>query len=148
MDLTAPGDVLFGLGVFGLAVHPSAQQWLLFLVFSLTTACIMTAFTILAHSLAFWLGNAQGLAAQLWNAFTSFATYPTVIFHGPVKLLLFTVIPAGFIAYVPVRVIQRFAWAPLLAVVAFATALLTIATLVFAAGLRRYESGNLMIMRA
>lgn len=71
MDLTAPGDVLFGLFVFGFMVHPSAQQWLLFIAFAITTACIMVAFTVITQSLTFWLGNAEGLAAQLWNALTA-----------------------------------------------------------------------------
>jgi ABC-2 type transport system permease protein len=107
----------------------------------------MVAFTVIVHSLTFWLGNAEGLAAQLWNALTSFSTYPTVIFHGPVKLLLFTLIPAGFIAYVPVRVIQRFAWGPFLGVLAFTAFIVLVARAVFQAGLRRYESGNLLLAR-
>jgi ABC-2 type transport system permease protein len=147
MDLTAPGDMLFGLVVFGFMVHPTAGQWLLFATFSLTTASIFVGFAVLAQSLAFWLGDAEGLAGQLWNALTSFSTYPTVIFHGPVKLLLFTAIPAGFIAYVPVRVIQRFAWGPFLAVVGFTVLIVTVAVAVFGAGLRRYESGNLLLTR-
>lgn len=147
MDVTAPGDVLFGWVVFGLMVHPGAGQWLLFATFSLTTAAIFVASTVLAQSLAFWLGDAEGLAGQLWNALAAFSTYPTVIFHGPVKLLLFTVLPAGFIAYVPVRVIQRFAWGPFLAVLGFTALIVIAAVAVFGAGLRRYESGNLLITR-
>ena len=102
---------------------------------------------VIVNSLAFWVGNAEGLAGQLTGALISFSLYPTGIFQGPVKLLLFTVLPAGFIAYVPVEVMRRFSWGPMLAVVGFAIAMVLVARGVFRAGLRRYESGNLLLMR-
>jgi ABC-2 type transport system permease protein len=108
---------------------------------------VLVSFLVIVNSLAFWIGNAEGLAGQLSGALISFSLYPTVIFQGPVKLLLFTLIPAGFIAYVPVEVLRRFSWGPLLSVVAFAAAIMLTARWVFRAGLRRYESGNLLLMR-
>lgn len=80
MALSAPGDILFGWLVFGLIVQPTAGQWVLFLLFTLTTALIITAFCVITQRLAFWLGNAEGLAQQLFNALITFSTYPTVIF--------------------------------------------------------------------
>jgi ABC-2 type transport system permease protein len=147
MDLTAPGDVIFGLVVFALLGHPTAGQWLLFAVLGLTTACIAVSFTVIVHSLGFWLGNAEGVAGQLWGAFVGLSLYPPVIFRGPVKLLLFTVIPAGFISYLPVELLRRFTWPTFAALVAVAALMVALATAVFAAGLRRYESGNLVGMR-
>jgi viologen exporter family transport system permease protein len=79
-------------------------------VLVLTTALIIVSFTVTAHSLAFWLGDAEGLAAELWSALISFSTYPAVIFKGSVKWLLFTVLPAGFIAYAPVELLRQFQW--------------------------------------
>src|SRR5690349_21469956 len=52
MNLTAPGDILFGLLVFGVVVHPSPLQWALFALFTVTTALILVAAQVLAHSLA------------------------------------------------------------------------------------------------
>jgi ABC-2 type transport system permease protein len=147
MDVTAPGDVLFGVAAFALIVHPTWQQWLLFTAFAVTTACITVAFTVIAHSLAFWLGNAEGLAGQLCNALITFSTYPTVIFQGPIKVLLFLLIPAGFVAYVPVELMRRFAWLPFLGLLAFTASIVLLARAVFQAGLRRYESGNLLLAR-
>jgi ABC-2 type transport system permease protein len=147
LELTAPGDILFGVAVFGFLVDPSPTQWVLFAVFTVTTAVVVVSFNIIVHSLAFWLGNAEGLAGQLTSALLTFSTYPTVIFQGPVKLLLFTLLPAGFIAYMPVQVMRQFAWGPLLGVVGFAAAIALVARLIFQAGLRRYESGNLLATR-
>jgi ABC-2 type transport system permease protein len=147
MNLTAPGDMLFGMLVFGLVVRPTAGQWLLFMIFTITTAAIFVGFGVLTQSLSFWLGNAEGLAQQLINALISFSTYPTVIFNGAVKLALFTLLPAGFIGYVPVQLLRDFSPALFAGLLAFASAILLLAWLVFRAGLRRYESGNLVLMR-
>src|SRR5919202_670769 len=147
MNLTAPGDVLFGILVYWLLLRPSLHQIVLFALFMLTGAVIYVAFGIITQSLAFWLGNAEGLGQQLFNALISFSTYPTVIFHGLIKALLFTVIPAGFIAYVPVQLLRTFSWPMLGELLLFMAAIAGAAVLVFHAGLRRYESGNLILMR-
>src|SRR6185295_8240419 len=147
MELTAPGDVLFGLIVFGVVAHPGPAQWALFGLLVLTTALIIVSFTVMAHSLAFWLGDAEGLANELWGALISFSTYPTVIFKGAVKVLLFKVLPAGFIAYVPVELLRQFSWSWLGGVLGFAALMVVASTAVFRAGLRQYESGNLIAAR-
>lgn len=147
MHLTAPGDILFGLLVFGLIVRPSATQWLLFVLFMLTTALIFVGFSVITQSLSFWLGNAEGLAQQFSNALISFSTYPTVIFNGAIKWVLFTIIPAGFIAYLPVQLLREFSWPLLAGLLLFAIGIAAAGGLVFRAGLRRYESGNLVLMR-
>lgn len=147
MSITAPGDVAFGLITFGVIVSPTLTQWLLFGIFMITTALILVAFGVITQSLSFWLGNAEGLAQQLTNALISLSTYPTVIFSNTVKLFLFTVIPAGFIAYVPVQLLREFSWSWFGGLLAFALGIVVLAALVFRYGLRRYESGNLVLMR-
>jgi ABC-2 type transport system permease protein len=147
MSLTAPGDVLFGMLVYWLLVRPTAVQIALFALFTLTGALIYVAFGVITQSLAFWLGNAEGLAQQLSNALLNFSTYPTAIFHGIVKALLFTIIPAGFIAYIPVQLLRSFSWPMFGGLLLFTGGFLLAAVGVFQAGLRRYESGNLVLLR-
>ncbi len=147
MSLTAPGDIVFGLIAFGVIVQPTLQQWLLFTLFMVTTALILVAFGVITQSLSFWLGNAEGLAQQLSNALITFSTYPTVIFNNAVKWALFTVLPAGFIAYIPVQLLREFSWPLFGGLLAFTIAIMAVAGIVFRYGLRRYESGNLVLMR-
>ncbi|MCA9728257.1 MAG: ABC-2 family transporter protein [Candidatus Eisenbacteria bacterium] len=147
MSVTAPGDVLFGVIGFGLLVHPTPGQWILFLSSILTGSIIFVAFGVVSQSLSFWLGNAEGVAEQLTNALINFSTYPTPIFRGVVKLALFTLLPAGFIAYLPVQLFREFTWLRLAALWGVAALALTLAVMVFRAGLRRYESGNLVLTR-
>jgi ABC-2 type transport system permease protein len=147
MNLTAPGDVAFGLLVYGLLVRPSPVEMFLFALFMITGAIIFVAFGVLSQSLAFWLGNAEGLAQQFFNALITFSTYPTTIFRGIVKAALFSVIPAGFIAYVPVQLLRSFSWPMFGGLLLFTMTTLVAALLVFERGLRRYESGNLVLVR-
>ncbi len=80
-------------------------------------------------------------------ALVSLSSYPTVIFHGIIKAVLFTLIPAGFLSYVPVQLLRAFSWPLLGGLVLFTVAITAAAIGVFQAGLRRYESGNLVLMR-
>ena len=56
--------------------------------------------------------------------------------------MMFTVLPAGLISYMPVELIRSFSWFRLALLVSSATLFTALAFYVFYAGLRRYESGN------
>lgn len=146
-DPTGLGDMLFGVGAFILLLHPSVLQFALFLLLVLHVCGIFTAFAIILGSLAFFLGNTEGFAQQMFGALISFSTYPMDIFQGAVRILLFTVLPAGFISFIPLQLLTHFVWPLLGALTGFTLLFLAIAASVFRMGLRRYESGNLMGMQ-
>ncbi|MBI3890247.1 MAG: ABC-2 family transporter protein, partial [Candidatus Wallbacteria bacterium] len=110
-------------------------------------AAVMLGFTLTANSLAFWAGSAEGLAGLLGNALVTFSLYPPGIFHGWTKFMLFTLIPAGFMTYLPVSILRDFGWSRLLGLILGAAASLAIGRLAFQAGLRHYESGSLVMAR-
>ncbi len=147
MSLSAWGDLLFGLLVF-LLVDPA--RWLhlpLFLLLGVLSALIFVAFAVLVGSLAFWVGNADNLAGQAINALVSFSLYPVEIFPWAVQWLLYTLIPAALIGSMPVGLLADFNLGRLGALLAVTAGLVLAARLVFALGLRRYESGNLVVAR-
>src|SRR6266567_5530342 len=147
-DPTAWGDILFAVGAYLFLVHPNAIHIVFFMVLVIMTSFIFTAFMVILCSLAFFLGNTEGLAQQMFGALISFSTYPMDIFHGAVRLLLFTVMPAGFISFIPLQLLRHFTW-PLFGAMVGATVLIvSIAVGTFELGLRRYESGNLLGMQA
>jgi ABC-2 type transport system permease protein len=148
MDLPALGDILFSGGLFVLFLRPTPERIVLFIVLGLCAAAIFLGFYISVGSLAFWLGNAEGLTLQLSNALVSFATYPSPLFRGALKLILMTVIPAWYIGHLPTALLHSFDAAGLLAEVGMAALALAIGVAVFYRGLRRYESGNLMVLRS
>lgn len=146
-DPTAWGDVIFGIGAYIAFLHPDVLHLGLFLLLTVFVCFIFTAFAILLGSLAFFLGNTEGLMQQMFGALVSFSTYPMDIFQGAVRLLLFTVIPAGFISFIPLQLLHQFSWLLLGVLAGFTTLFMAIAAGVFHLGLRRYESGNLMGMQ-
>jgi ABC-2 type transport system permease protein len=147
MDTTAWGDLVFGVGLFLVVLQPSPGQVALFLYLSLCAAVLLLGFNILWQSLAFWLGNAEGLGTQMWQALLSFATYPPALFSGMVKALLFTLLPAAFLSHIPVEMLRDPNLATLLVEAAVAFGVLLLSILVFYRGLRRYESGNMVVAR-
>jgi ABC-2 type transport system permease protein len=146
-SFTAWGDLLFGVGVFLVLADPSALELLLFAVLAVSSAGILIGFGTLISSLAFWLRGAEGAVQQGIFILISFSTYPTAIFRGAIKLMLFTLIPAGFIAYVPVEVLRepRLSWLAVHVVVSLL--FVSAGAFAFGRGLRRYESGNLFVAR-
>jgi len=142
------GDICSGLAF--LAVSGVVDLWSLPLVVVavLCSATVFIASGILIHSLAFWLGRIEHVARQMWDFLVTFSTYPRTLFSGALKLVLFTVIPAGFIGYLPVELLRSFSWAGLAATISGAAGYVLLAVLVFRSGLRRYESGNRFGVRA
>lgn len=68
--------------------------------------------------------------------------------HGLVRLLLFTLIPAGFISFVPLLLLRHYSWWLLLGLMGATSIFVGLAMALFALGLRRYESGNLIGIQA
>ena len=83
----------------------------------LCSAVVFVASGILIHSLAFWLGRIEAIARQAWDFLITFSIYPRPLFAGFLKILLFTLLPAGFIGYLPYELLRDFEWTGLLAAV-------------------------------
>ncbi|MBI3977662.1 MAG: ABC-2 family transporter protein [Chloroflexi bacterium] len=147
MSLSGWGDLGFGLVAFAIAGQLDPAWIALAALLVLTSAAIFVAFQVLVGSLAFFVGNAEVASTQAQGALLMFSTYPGPIYRGWVKLLLFTAIPAAFMAHVPVELLRAFDPLLFAALLGFTVGLWAAALLVFRAGLRRYESGNLISLR-
>jgi ABC-2 type transport system permease protein len=141
------GDAIFGYVLYIAFVRPDVPHFLLFVLFTLTSAVLFVGFFTLAGSLSFFVGNAEVLAEQWIFSLITFSTYPEPLFQGAVKLLLFTLVPAGFVSYLPVAALHSFSAQHICATVLGALAFLAIGVSTFYIGLRRYESGNLIAMK-
>jgi ABC-2 type transport system permease protein len=141
-DASGWGDLATGVGMLWAigALHPAVLARTVVAVVS--SACVFTATGIVLFSAAFWLGRVEHVARQAWEVVITFSLYPRPLFSGTVAVLLYTVIPAGFIAFLPAELVRRPSPARAAAVAASAAAWLALAVLVFHRGLRRYESGN------
>jgi ABC-2 type transport system permease protein len=142
------GDLCSGFAFLLLSGLVDAKSLPLAGVAILCSATVFVASGIVIHSLAFWLGRIEPVARQMWDFLVTFSTYPPTLFSGALKLVLFTLLPAGFIGYLPAELVRDFGWGGLLAAVGGAAAYMLLAIAVFHAGLRRYESGNRFGVRA
>lgn len=138
------GDIVFGLVLFFAFCDPTPQRTLLFGFGVVCATLVMTGFLILMGSLSFFVGRNE--SGELgFHAILLFAAYPVDVFGGVTKVLLYTVVPAGFVSGAPARLIREFdlTWA----LVTFGVSVLAmlIGWVAFERGLRRYTSGAVWI---
>jgi ABC-2 type transport system permease protein len=147
MSVTAIGDFIFGLAVYLMVGDLSVRGALLFMLGLLISGMLVMAVMIIAGCCAFFIGNAEGISQQVFNGFLALTTYPSDIFKGLVRAVLFSVVPAGFISYLPIGLLRDFSPPFVCGAVLVTIALTAAGAVLFRLGLRRYTSGNAIAMR-
>ena len=146
-EISAIGDTIFGILIFFVSGDITPQKIFLFIFYIIISSVILYSFTVITQSLAFWFGNFEEAAEQIFHTLIGFTLYPQTVFHGLLKIVMLTFIPAFFIATLPVQLIRNFDLALTLVMLVYAIAIFGIAVLIFKAGLKSYESGNLINVR-
>jgi ABC-2 type transport system permease protein len=136
------GDVLSGLAFLAWSGRVTWANSIFVVVAVLASALIFVASGVVFFSLPFWLGKVDMLARQLWDLTITFAVYPEPLFGGTLRLVLFTVVPAGFVGYLPARLIRDPSAPTMLLLIGAALVYITAAAVLFNRGLRRYASGS------
>jgi ABC-2 type transport system permease protein len=136
------GDVATGVGMLYLADRLDLANAPLLVLAIALSALSFVAVTVTFQCLAFWMGDVEQLARQLWELTLNFALYPQPLFAGSLSFLLYTLIPAGFVGFLPVEIVRSPSLHACLYALGGAALSWAVAIAVFAAGLRRYESGN------
>lgn len=119
----------------------------LILVGMICGCLVFTSIGIIAHSLVFWFGSIEKVSKNYCDSLFLFALYPTNIYSGVLQLVMFTLIPAGIIGYIPVELLRSFSWFKLATLLGSSIGFFCLAFIVFHQGLKRYESGNQFGMR-
>ena len=136
------GDVLSGLIFIGWSGQVTWRAVPILAIAIIASAVVFVACGIVFFSFAFWFGKVDSAARQLWELLVTFSLYPEPLFGGMLRLALFTVLPAGFVAYLPARVVHAPSIRDMVALMLAAGVYLAIAVWVFHRGLRRYTSGS------
>lgn len=144
MEVSAWGDLLYGYILLIVSGHFSILNLGLFTLFTIVGGLIAFALNLAVNSLALYFGNIQGTKGIIDGFFLTFATYPEGIFGKYLKVIFYTLIPVGFMVYMPVGIIANFSLLRTLIVLAAAVIDLALSYALFYLGLKRYESGNLM----
>lgn len=135
------GDLVFGVGLFAIVGQPTPARTLAFVLVVLASATLLTGFLVLTGSLAFFIGRSE--SGELgFHSMLLLGAYPVDLFAGTVRVLLFTVVPAAFIAAVPARLIDDLDPGRALALGGVAATFAVAAVATFTLGLRRYTSGS------
>jgi ABC-2 type transport system permease protein len=88
------------------------------------------------------MGSIESLSKKYCDALFLFAHYPTNIYSGLLHLIMFTLIPAGLISYLPVELMRHFSWLQFFILIVSTATIVYAAFLIFYSGLKKYESGN------
>jgi len=98
--------------------------------------------TVIFASLGFWFAGARSLSRDLMDFTLLVSTYPASIYSGWVKIVAFTILPAGFVAMAPVALVRDPSPAAAALATGGAAAYAAIALGAFHLGLRRYRRGG------
>jgi ABC-2 type transport system permease protein len=136
------GDLLSGVGFLVLSGHVGWHN-LPHTVLAVGASCLtFTASGVLFFSLAFWLRRSESLARQLWEITLTFALYPDPLFGGGLKLVLYTLIPAGIATYLPLHAVVDATLSDVMWMLFATVSYVLAAIFVFQRGLGRYCSGS------
>jgi ABC-2 type transport system permease protein len=143
-QISAWGDLAYGYVLLILLNGFQPLQLLLFSGFVIFSGLLMGSVLATAESLTFFIGNASSLFRLAVNFLLTFTTYPEGIFKGGIRWIVYTLLPAGFIVYLPHRIMNRFHPGSLALLFLVDIVYVILGYLIFRWGLRRYESGNLI----
>jgi viologen exporter family transport system permease protein len=136
------GDLISGLIFMAWSGQISWRTVPVVMVVIVASALVFVACGVVFFSLAFWLERVETAATQLWELLVTFSLYPEPLFGGTLRLVLFTVLPAGFVGYVPLRILHAPSLTNVTILLSVAMGYLCAAVLLFNRGLRRYASGS------
>lgn len=147
-ELGLHGIGIIVLGIVSIVLSANSMGWLslgnilLCILFVLCGTVIRASTYLLYSCIIFWqpTGTRSSFTYTAYGI-GEYARYPLDIYPGWVRFILLTIIPFGFIGYVPVLLMrgeQVALWAVLLA--AMAVVLPLLARQVFYRGIRKYES--------
>jgi ABC-2 type transport system permease protein len=141
IDATNLGDVAFGVALFALAGEPTPQRVAVYLAGVAAGAVVLAGFLVATGSVTFFTGRGEVGELGL-HSILLLAAYPADIFTGAPKALLYTAVPAAFVAAVPSTLVDDFDLAKAAILAGVAAAVAFAGWLTFTLGLRRYTSGS------
>ena len=143
-SISALGDLLYCFVVLGIIGAP--WWWFLAIIPVLVVGAIIYVGCIVTlQSLSFYIKRGGAIADTVSSAVTLFGTYPGPIFTGFVKVILYTLIPVGFMIFIPTEsLFMSFNIWKILSVIGVSLFWCVTAFFTFNRGLKKYNSGNLM----
>lgn len=146
-SLSAWGDLAYGFILMAFTHGGDLSSWGMFLMSIVIGGMLITAVCVSAHTLTFYFGDASLISGMAMEFVINFCIYPEGIYRGFVKAIMLSLIPASFIVHIPLKLARNFDPKWLVILLAVSALYCGLAYRFFYTGLRKYESGNLIITR-
>lgn len=143
-QISAWGDFLYGYILLTIAYGFGVVRLLEYSAFVILGGLLMGSILITAETLTFFIGNSTAISNLIFEFIISLGIYPETIFKGPVRWIIYSIIPTGFIIFIPMKIFSRFNGLSLFLLLIVDTCYILFSYFLFRKGLKRYESGNLM----
>lgn len=145
--LSAYGDLIYGFVIMLIFYPGNPAAWLWFAVGIVISGLLLTAVTVTAHTLSFFWGEASIIGSMATEFAINFSIYPETIYAPAVRAIMYSVIPMGIAVHTPMRLLGEFSPSGLTLALGGTALYCALACAFFYRGLRRYESGNVIITR-
>ncbi|MGA2551370.1 MAG: ABC-2 family transporter protein [Burkholderiaceae bacterium] len=139
------GDIATAPIVWVVFGHQGPAGVLVLVLLGLLSSLIILATALAINCLPFFSSQSSRLSDQLLESFIIISTYPHNGFPVIIKILLLTLVPAGFVAFLPVEAFRTLDPLEIAALAGAALIYLLLAITVFNLGMKRYASGNRML---
>jgi ABC-2 type transport system permease protein len=137
------GDLLFGIVVGIVAVSFNPLKILLLMVLGLLAGVLTTSILTSVKLLSFWLGDISNATQKYTHSlFITLTIYPEKMFPGVIRFVMYTAIPAAYVAHVPVKLMDNFSFTGISIMLIASVFFVSLMFFLYNNGLKKYESGN------
>ncbi len=147
-SFSAFGDILYGLVIGIIASGGDISKIVLLVFLGMFVSVFFISTEIILRSLTVWIGDTKTIANRYVEMLLlTFSTYPENIFKTGIKVLLYTVIPVAYLAYLPANMMNNFNIFDLICVIIAGCIYMLVAIFIFYRAMKSYESGNSIAMK-
>lgn len=141
--LSAMGDLIFGIVCGIIAVQFNPLKVICLLVLGVIAGMLTVSILTSVRLLCFWLGDISNVTNRYTHSlFVTLTIYPEKMFPGIIKFIMYTLIPAAYVAHVPIKLMKEFSFISLGILILATIFFTTIMFVLYGKGLKKYESSN------
>lgn len=147
-NFTAFGDLVYGLVIGLFAVNFDLLRYIILIFLGIIGSTIYISTNVIIRSISVWFGDTDIVARKFIDTLiTTFSIYPEKIFNSVIRVLLYTIIPVGYMSFLPINFIITLNFSYLIYTIIGCMFYMVIAVIIFNKAMKCYESGNTISMR-
>lgn len=143
-NISLIGNGIVGILTFFVFIKISFKNVFLFLFLSFLGSIMALSLKIIMGSLVLYVKGLRSISSTYSGVIDTLLMYPEAMYKGIGKIMVYTIFPAAFITYIPVKLILEFDKMLLFKMITVVIVTFVFAVVFFYRGLKNYESGNLM----